>query len=252
MKNETIDDLQLDGLKLIQKTDNFRFGVDAVLLSDFAKPKKNDRVLDIGTGTGIIPILIAAKTGAAHITGIEIQPEMAEMASRSVKMNELSERINILHGDIRDWESVFSKGEFDLVVANPPYMSVNSAIKSSSDAKAIARHEIKCTLEDLVSAAAGVLKPNGKFALIHKPARLVDILDLFRKNSIEPKLLRFVFSKNDVPPSMVLVHGTKFGKKELRVKENLYIFNQDGSYSDEINRIYNRSGSFGKAGEGIE
>jgi len=241
MNEETIDDLQLNGLMLIQKKNSFRFGVDAVLLSDFAKVKKGDKVLDIGTGTGIIPILLAAKTKAKHITGIEIQGEMAEMAVRSVKMNDMSKSISIVQGDIKEWNTIFGKASFDLVVSNPPYIQSNAGLQNFNDSKTISRHEVKCTLEDVVGAAAGLLGPNGRLAMIHRPNRLIDIFEAYRINGIEPKTLRFVYSSHESPPSMVLIQGTKHGKKELKVLKNLYIFDQLGEYSQEINEIYGRS-----------
>ncbi|MEI6131495.1 MAG: tRNA1(Val) (adenine(37)-N6)-methyltransferase [Bacillota bacterium] len=221
--NETIEDLQLGGLTILQKKKGFRFGVDAVLLSNFVQVKKGDVVLDIGTGTGIIPILLAAKTQARHITGLEIQEEFAEMAARSVARNAQEKQISIIQGDIKDWESLFGKAKFDLVVSNPPYIEGMSGLKNSSDSVSIARHEIKCTLQDVVAAAAGVLRPNGRLAMIYRPHRLVDLFEAFRANGIEPKTIRFVSANVGDVPSLVVVQGTKFGKKELKVLENLYI-----------------------------
>jgi len=221
--NETIEDLQLGGLTILQKKKGFRFGVDAVLLSNFVQVKKGDVVLDIGTGTGIIPILLAAKTQARHITGLEIQEEFAEMAARSVARNSQEKQISIIQGDIKDWESLFGKAKFDLVVSNPPYIEGMSGLKNSSDSVSIARHEIKCTLQDVVAAAAGVLRPNGRLAMIYRPHRLVDLFEAFRANGIEPKTIRFVSANVGDVPSLVVVQGTKFGKKELKVLENLYI-----------------------------
>ena len=240
MNDETIDDLQLDGLMLIQKKNNFKFGVDAVLLSNFAKVKKGDKILDIGTGTGIIPVLMVAKTQENHITGLEIQKDMADMAFRSIQMNKMCDRVSIVQGDIKDWDKLFGKAKFDLIVCNPPYMQSNAGIHNVNDAKAIARHEVKCTLEDVVRASAGLLKPYGRLAIIHRPARLVDIMVVFRDNFIEPKTLRFIHSNPTSMPSMVLIQGTKQGKKELKILQNLYIFDQDGNYSKEINQIYGR------------
>ncbi len=224
MKEETIEDLQLDGLRLIQKKKGFRFGVDAVILSNFAKVKAGDSILDIGTGTGVIPILLSAKTKAQHLTGIEIQEHFAEMAKRSVDLNGLGDRISIVQGDIKDWLTIFGKAKFDLVVTNPPYIEHKTGLENESESVTIARHEVKCSLEDIVSAASGVLKPNGRLAMIHRPHRLVDILEVFRKFDIEPKYLQFVCSHRNESPVMVLIHGTKFGRKELRIQENLYIF----------------------------
>ncbi|MEI6603176.1 MAG: tRNA1(Val) (adenine(37)-N6)-methyltransferase [Clostridia bacterium] len=240
MDEETLDDLQLDGLMLLQKKNGFRFGVDAVILADFAQVKKDDLVLDIGTGTGIIPVLLAAKSRAKQITGLEIQQEIAEMAVRSVKMNQLEGRVSILQGDIQEWASLFGKAHFHLVVCNPPYMELDTGMCNATETLSIARHEVTCTLEDIVKAAAGVLQPNGRIAMIHRPHRLVDLFTAFRAHGIEPKTLRFVCPNANAAPSMILVHGTKHGKKELRVRENLYIFDETGAYSAEINQIYGR------------
>lgn len=238
--NERIDDLQLKGLKLIQNVEKFCFGVDAVLLSDFADVKKNYKVLDIGTGTGIIPILLAGKTQAKSIVGLEIQEEMAEMANRSVFLNELQSRVQIIHGDIKRYSEYFSKSSFDLVVSNPPYTNKGCGIVNPHDSKAISRHEILCGLEDVVSSAAALLTPGGQMAMVHRPERLVDVICSMRKNGIEPKYLRFVHPKPYKKPNMILIKGNRGGKSELKVQEPLYVYNSDGTYSDEINKIYGR------------
>lgn len=239
-ENERIDDLQLKGLRIIQNIDKFCFGIDAVLLSDFADVKRNYRVLDIGTGTGVIPILLAGKTQAKSIVGLEIQECMAEMANRSVLLNDLQSRVQIVHGDIKKYSEYFAKSSFDLVVSNPPYTNKGCGLVNPHDSKAISRHEILCTLEDVVSSAAALLIPGGQLAMVHRPERLADIICSMRNNGIEPKYLRFVHPKPYKKPNMILIKGNKGGKPELKVLEPLYVYNSDGTYSDEINKIYGR------------
>lgn len=239
-EKERIDDLQLHGLKLIQNTEKFCFGVDSVLLSDFADVKRNSKVLDIGTGTGIIPILLAGKTKAAKIVGLEIQEEMAEMASRSVILNQLSERLEIVQGDIKLYREYFGKSSFDVVVSNPPYTNKGCGLVNPMDSKAISRHEILCSLEDVVSAAAALLVPGGQLAMVHRPERLADIICSMRNNGIEPKYLRLVHPKPGKKPNMLLIKGNRGGNPELKVMEPLYVYNSEGTYSDEINKIYGR------------
>lgn len=239
-EKERIDDLQLKGLRLIQNADYFCFGVDAVLLADFADIKKNASVLDIGTGTGIIPILLAGKTQAEAITGLEIQEVMAKMASRSVALNGLQDRIKIVHGDIKKHGEYFAKSSFDVVVSNPPYTNKGCGLINPHDSKAVSRHEILCSLEDVVSSAASLLVTGGQLAMVHRPERLADIICSMRNNGVEPKYLRFVHPKPYKKPNMILIKGNRGGKPELKVQEPLYVYNQDGTYSDEINRIYAR------------
>lgn len=242
-EDETLEDLQTDGLKLLQKEKGFRFGVDAVLLADFVSNPPNSKVIDLGTGTGIIPLLLVGRGKSNNVVGVEIQEEMAEMAVRSVKLNDLSDMISIIHGDLKDWENLFSKAEFDCVVTNPPYIEKGSGEINPESSKAIARHEIMCDLNDIVKAAAGLLKENGNFSMVHRPHRLVDIFEACRSFGLEPKTIRFVFSKTDSMPSMFLLTAVKSGNRQLKILPNLYIFNQDGTYTDEINKIYRRQES---------
>jgi len=239
-ENERIDDLQYKGLKIIQKKNGFCFGIDAVLLANFADIKKNGKAVDLGTGTGIIPILLAGKTEASSITGIEIQEEVAEMAQRSVILNDLSHKIDIKVCDIKDSVSVLGKSKFDLVVSNPPYIKYRGGIINESDTLAISRHEIKCTLEDVVSAASKLLTPGGQFAMVHRPERLVDVMFLMRTYQIEPKYIRFVHPYAGKRANLMLVKGTKGGNPELKMLEPLYVYDENGNYSEEINRIYCR------------
>ncbi|NLV35762.1 MAG: tRNA1(Val) (adenine(37)-N6)-methyltransferase [Clostridiaceae bacterium] len=239
-ENERLDDLQYKGLKLLQKRDGFCFGVDAVLLSHFADVSKNSRVIDLGTGTGIIAVLIAAKKGPREVVGLEIQPEMAEMAKRSVILNELTDQVSIVHGDIKQAVKLFGMSSFDAVVSNPPYMERGGGLLNPDDAKAISRHEILCTLEDVVSTASKLLRPGGKFTMIHRPQRLVDVICQMRHYAIEPKWLKLVHPSPGKKPNLVLIGGARQGNPELRVQEPLYIYDTLGNYSDEIDQIYNR------------
>lgn len=239
-ENERLDDLQYKGLKLIQKKDGFCFGVDSVLLSDFADVRKNDRVIDLGSGTGIIAVLLFAKKGA-HVTGLEIQPEMAEMSARSIEMNGIGESVRIICGDIKDAVKLFGGSSFDAVVTNPPYMNRGGGLTNASDTKSISRHEILCTLDDVISAAGRLLCPGGRFSMVHRPERLADIMCLMRANFIEPKYMRLVHPSPGKKPNMVLINGTRNGKPMLKVLEPLYVYDSKGNYSQEIDRIYGRA-----------
>ena len=239
-ENETIDDLQYKNLKLIQKKDGFRFGIDAVLLANFVDVKKGGRVMDLGTGTGIIAVLLAGKTAAGLIVGLEIQPEMAEMASRSVKLNNLEERVKIVNGDIRKAVENFGSSAFDVVLTNPPYMNRGGGLINPSEAKAISRHEIMCTLEDVVRAGGSLLAPGGQFAMVHRPERFVDAVCLMRTHGIEPKIVRFVHPSPYKKANLFLIKGARGGKPQLKMLEPLYVHDECGNYSKEIIRIYGR------------
>jgi len=239
-ENERIDDLQCKGLKIIQKKAGFCFGLDAVLLANFADIKKGDTVIDLGTGTGIIAILIAGKTEAKSIIGLEIQEEMAEMAQRSVKLNNLEDRVKIVCGDIKNSVEMFGASKFDVVVTNPPYMNQGGGLLNISDTKAISRHEIKCTLEDVIKASSKLLVPGGQFAMVHRPDRLVDIIWLMRKYSIEPKYLQFVHPYPRKKANLILIKGARQGRVQLKMLEPLYVYDENGNYSKEIDNIYGR------------
>ncbi len=235
---ERVDDLHRNGYQIIQDPKRFCFGVDAVLLSGFARVKKGERVLDLGTGTGIIPILLAAKTEGTHFTGLEIQEESVEMARRSVALNELEEKISIHHGDIKEVGSLFPKHPFDVVTSNPPYMNEGGGLVNSFDAKAIARHELLCSLEDVISGAEKVLQGGGRFYMIHRPHRLTDIMVLMRQYGLEPKRLRFVHPFHDKAPTMVLLEGVKGGNPMIKVAPPLIIYSEAGKYTQEAYDIY--------------
>lgn len=238
--NEQLDDLQLNNLFLIQKKDGFRFGVDAVLLSDFAKNTVSKRTLDLCTGTGVIPILMSAKTKTPEFCALEIQHDIADMAKRSVEYNKLSERIKVTEGDLKDAVSIYGKASFDKITCNPPYMKNNSAVRNETDTLAVSRHEVLCTLEDVIKVSSELLKPKGRLYMVHRPSRLADIMCLMRKYKIEPKLLRLVASRPGKEPNLLLIEGMYQGGEELKLLNQLYIFDENGNYSDEINKIYGR------------
>lgn len=237
-EGERLDDLQLNNCHIIQNPEKFCFGMDAVLLSGFARIKKGETVLDMGTGTGILPILLAAKTEGRSFTGLELQAESADMARRSVSLNSMQDRIDIVNGDIKEASHIFGAASYDVVVTNPPYMNENHGIVNPDAPKAIARHEIKCNLEDVIGQAAKVLKVNGRLYMVHRPFRLVDIMELTVKYKLEPKRLRMVYPYADREPSMVLVEAIKGGKRRLTVEKPLIIYNENREYTEEIKRDY--------------
>lgn len=240
--NERVDDLQLGGLKIIQNPNWFCFGVDAVLLADFAKKsiKKDNNVLDLCTGNGIVPLLLAEKSLASHITGVEIQAPVAEMANRSVLMNDLAAKISIVEDDLKNSLERFGKCSFDNITCNPPYKEASGGLKNSGDIVTVARHEIFCTLEDVIRVSALLLKPYGKLAMIHRPERLADIICLMREMRVEPKRLRFVHPSANKTATMILIEGAKYGNPKLFLEPPLYVYNTDGNYSAEIDSIYGR------------
>ncbi|SHE70695.1 tRNA1(Val) (adenine(37)-N6)-methyltransferase [Clostridium fallax] len=239
-EDESLDDLQLKGIHIIQKNDAFRFGVDAVLLANFADVKDKHKVIDLCTGTGIVPFIIAGKTDAKHISGIEIQEEMVEMANRTIRLNGLEDRIKVIYGDLKDIKLLKSLDKVDVVTVNPPYKLKNSGILNPKDKTAIARHEILCNLEDVIAASRILLKDNGRLYMVHRPERLADILTLMRKYKIEPKRIRMVHPNTKKAPNIVLVEGQRDGGAFLKFDPPLYVYNDNGNYSEEIDRIYGR------------
>lgn len=237
-QNERLDDLHRKGYQIIQNPEKFCFGIDAVLLSGFVHVKTGAKVLDLGTGTGIIPILVEAKTKAAHITAIELQEESAEMASRSVKLNGLEDKISIVQGDIKEASHIFEGASFDVITTNPPYMTEHHGLVNPDLPKAIARHEIYCTLEDVIRESAKLLKVNGKFFMVHRPFRLVEIITTLSKYKLEPKRIRFVHPYKDKEPNMVLIEAVKGGGSRVKIEPPLIVYEDVNVYTKEIYEIY--------------
>lgn len=237
-ENERIDDLERNGYRIIQDTGRFCFGMDAVLLSGFARVKDGACVLDLGTGTGIIPILLEAKTGASHLTGLEIQKDSADMARRSVLLNGLQDKIDIVTGDIKEAGSIFDAASFDVITCNPPYMTSQHGLINPSDAKAVARHEILCTLEDVIAQTAKLLKPGGNFYMVHRPFRLAQIITLLCDYKLEPKRMQLVYPYVDKEPNMVLIEANRGGRPQLTVEKPLIVYKEPGVYMPEIYDIY--------------
>lgn len=237
-ENERIDDLERNGYHIIQDTSRFCFGMDAVLLTGFARVKQGARVLDLGTGTGIIPILLEAKTEAEHLTGLEIQEDSADMARRSVLLNGLEHKIDIVTGDIKEAGSLFDAASFDVITCNPPYMIGQHGFTNEEDAKAIARHEILCTLEDVVSQTAKLLKPGGNFFMVHRPFRLAEIMTVLQAYKLEPKRMQLVYPFVDKEPNMVLIEANRGGRPRMTVEKPLIVYREPGVYMPEIYDIY--------------
>ncbi len=235
---ERIDDLQFKGLKIIQNPQGFCFGIDAVLLSSFVQVKKGSKVADLGCGTGIISILLSGKTEAASITGMEIQPDVAEMADRSVQMNGIQDRVRIVNADLKQAPELFGLSSMDAVVTNPPYRTKGCGMVNPDNAKAISRHEILCSLEDIVRVSRDLLKPGGKLFMVHRPDRLTDIIYGLRNYKLEPKKIRFVHSQISTPPNLVLIEALRGGNPHLKIDKPLIIYDGE-AYMEEIKKIYN-------------
>ena len=237
-EGERLDELHRNGYFIIQDPARFCFGMDAVLLSGFAQARQGERVLDLGTGTVIIPILMEAKTKASDFFALEIQEESADMARRSVQYNHLEDKIRIITGDMKDASKIFGASSFDIVTTNPPYMIGQHGISSASDAKAIARHEILCDLDDILRESAKVLRPNGRFYMVHRPFRLAEIFAKMVEYKIEPKRMKLVYPYVDKEPNMVLIEGLRGGRSRLTVEKPLIVYKEQGVYTDEIYDIY--------------
>lgn len=236
---ERIDELGIQGLKIIQNTKGFCFGIDSILLSDFAKDiKKEAKVIDLGTGTGIIATLLCAKTQLSHIIGVEVQEEIAQMAIRSIKMNKLQEKFEVLTTDIKLLNKMLKPQSFDAIVTNPPYKTRNTGIKNEEKMKLISRHETTATLEDFIKISSQLLKSNGDFYMVHRPERLVDCLQLLRTYNLEPKRIRLVQPNIRKQPNIVLIKGTKNAKPFLKMEPNLYVYEENGEYTQEVKDIY--------------
>lgn len=233
-EEERLDDLQVNGYKIIQHPGKFCFGMDAVLLSNFARVKQGERALDLGTGTGIIPILLTAKTEGQSFVGLEIQEESADMARRSVSHNQLEDKIEIVTGDIKEAATIFGPASFDVITTNPPYMIGQHGIANASDTKAIARHEVLCTLDDILRESAKILRPGGRFYMVHRPFRLAEILSKMVEVKIEPKRMRMVHPYVDKEPNMVLIEGKRGGNSRMTVERPLIVYRETGVYSEEL------------------
>ena len=241
LKEERIDDLEFKGLKIIQKNNGFCFGIDAILLSDFAKEiKNNSKVLDLGTGTGILSILLTGKTNLSKIYGIEVQKDIAEMATRSVALNRLQNKIEIINMDINNLENILETNSFDAIVTNPPYKNENSGKINDNEYKYISRHETSASLSDFIKISFRMLKDKGCFYMVHRPERLVDIIYELRANKLEPKNIRFVYSNINKEPKLVLIKAVKNANKFLKVDKPLFVYDKNGRYTEEILKIYNK------------
>ena len=242
-ENERIDDLEFKNLKIIQNKDGFCFGIDSVLLSEFAKEIKHDSIIvDIGTGNGIIGILLSAKSNPKKIYGIEIQEEIADIAKRSIQLNNLQNKFKIINDDIKNVidKRLLEKNSIDVITINPPYKEKNTGIINEDSSKIIARHETTATLKDFIECSAKLLKDKGEIYMVHKAERIVDIIYLMREYKLEPKRIRFIYSNKHKEANLILVKGIKGGKKFLKVEKPLYIYEKEGEYSEEIKKIYNK------------
>jgi tRNA1Val (adenine37-N6)-methyltransferase len=237
-EEERIDDLGIRNYKIIQDSNGFCFGMDAVLLANYVKAKRGAKVVDLGTGTGIIPLIINGKNDVEKIYGIEIQAEVSEMAKRSVELNGLSEKIEIVNMDLKEAPEKLGVNIYDVVTSNPPYMAVGEGLINESDKKKISRHEIKCNIDDICRVASRLLKHHGKFFLVHRPSRLVDILISLRAHKLEPKKMRFIHPKVSEKPNLVLIEAVKSSNPELLMEKPLYVYEDDGRYTEEIHEIY--------------
>ena len=240
-ENEVIEDLQFKNLKIIQNKKGFCFGIDSVLLSDFAKEiKDNSTVIDLGTGTGIISTLLCGKTKLKKIIGVEIQEEVYKMAKKSIKLNKLENKFEIINENILNLNNIFEENSIDAIVTNPPYKKKNTGVINEDEKKLISRHEITADLEDFIRVSKELLKDKGEFYMVHRPERLVDIFSLMRKYKIEPKKMRMVYSNKDKESKLVLINGIKNAKPFLKLENNLYIYDENGEYTEEIKKIYNK------------
>lgn len=237
-EGERLDDLQTGGYYLIQNPAWFCFGIDAVLLSSFAKVKKGERALDLGTGTGIIPILLEAKNSGQFYAGLEIQEGCADMARRSVRYNQLEDKIEITTGDIKEAADIYGAASFEVITVNPPYMIGQHGIRNVNEAKYIARHEVLCTLEDILRQSARLLKEKGRLYLVHRPFRLPEILNAMCSFGIEPKRMRLVHGRIEKEPGMVLLEGIKGARPRMQIEPPLIVYGNDGQYTEEVLCMY--------------
>ena len=234
---ERLDDLQ-NGYQIIQNPDYFCFGIDAVLLAWFARVKEGELVLDMGTGPGIIPLLLKARTKGKHFSGLELQEPVAEMAGRSMKYNRVEDDITIVNGDIKEASAIFGRASFHVVTCNPPYMTEHHGLTNPEEPKAIARHELKCTLEDVISQASQVLMPGGRLFMVHRPFRLAEIMRTMQKYRLEPKRMQLVYPYVDKEPNIVLIEALYDGNPRITVEKPLIVYERPGVYTQDIIDIY--------------
>ena len=238
--NERIDEIGFSGYRLVQNPDWFCYGIDAVLLADFAAVKKNARVADLGTGTGIIPLILMHKYSPSIIYGVEVQPEVAELANKTVSLNGLEKEIKIINSNVKDAADVIGRNCLDAVVTNPPYVAGGGGIKGADPVKAAARHEIKGSLEDFIKCAFSLLREGGDFYMINRPSRLADVIDLCRKYRLEPKHMQFIQPAEGKKPNIFMIHCVKFGRPELKFMDPVCVYEKDGGYTRDILKIYER------------
>lgn len=236
--NERIDDLQRGGLRVIQRADAFRFGTDAVLLADFAAPRRHDRVCDLGTGTGIIPLLLYARENTISADAVEIQPDMADMAARSMAMNGLNEKIRVLPGDLRSIRTLLPHARYDLVTCNPPYGKAGGTLLNPDASKRLARHEESCAIEDLACAAAWLLQNGGRLCCVFPAARMIELSDAMRKYRMAPKRIRMVHSRVEKAAHLCLMEGMLDARPGLIIEPPLVIYDENNAYTPELRRIY--------------
>ena len=237
-EGERLDDLQIDQLMILQNEKDFCFGMDAVLLSSYAQVRKGERTLDLGCGSGILPLLLSAKTQGESFVGLEIQPEMVSMAKRSVEMNRRSERIRIVEGDIRECSRLFPAASFDVVVSNPPYMTEHHGLVNPRSSQAIARHELLCCFEDIAAAAARMLRSGGRFYLVHRPFRLPELMTTLCRYHLEPKRMRLVYPYLDREPNLVLLEASRGGRARMKADPPLIVYSAPGVYTEEVLQMY--------------
>lgn len=240
-KDERVDDLQLNDLKIIQNKNYFCFGIDSIILSDFAKCIKNNSiVLDLGTGTGIISILLTAKINAKKIYGIELQKEVAKMADKSIKLNKLENKIEIINDNIKNLEKYFKKNSIDAIVTNPPYKKQNTGLKNENKIKLLSKYELESSLEDFIKISSILLKDKGEFYIVHRPDRIADIIEILRKYKLEPKLIKLVYPKINKAPNLILIKSVKNANSFLKFEEPLIVYSNNNMYTKEILEIYNK------------
>ena len=237
---ERIDDTGFSGYKVVQNPEWFCYGVDAVLIADFAKMKKGAKAADLGTGTGIIPLILKHKYDPALVYAVEVQPEVAALAEKTVKVNGLQECIRVIGANVKDAAGIIGEGSLDAVVTNPPYVAKGGGIPGEDPVENTARQETEGTLEDFVRCAAALLKERGDFYMIHRPARLADVVEACRKHRLEPKELQFIQPREGKAPNIFMIHCVKYGGPELRFLDPVCVYDGKGNYSPEILRIYER------------